>query len=78
MIEFSMQLHPWLILIGIIAYIAIIFAVERYRQKRRAVRFEERQKDIRHFNWLTSMGLEETRRHFNDIGQHSLYLWWDM
>jgi len=72
MIEFSIQLHPWFILLGLIAYISIIFIVDRYRQKRSAARFEKHQRNIRHFNWLSSMGLEETRWHFNTIGQNDL------
>lgn len=78
MMEIVFQLRPWLILITMIAYIAIVFTVDRCRKKREAARFEQHQKDIRYFNWLYKIGLLETRIHFNIIGQnHLLNPQWD-
>jgi len=68
----------WFILVGIAIYVASVYAFVEYRKKRQAARFKQRQKEVRHFNWLTQIGMKETRRYFNTIGQNKLwYPWWD-
>lgn len=62
----------WFILVGIATYVASVYAFVEHRKKHQAVRFEKHQKELRHYNWLTKTGLEETRIHFNIIGQDTL------
>lgn len=69
----------WFILVGIVIYIAGVYVFVKYRDRQNAIRNKKHCNKIRYFNWLSTMGLLETRRYFTAIGQdQSWNYWWDV
>lgn len=65
----------WAVVVGNVIYIIYVAGI-CYRNRRDTIKFKKRQKEVRYFNWLLCMGLEETSKYFNVHGQEKCYSWW--